>query len=319
LFTRRSATTGIDLGQGTITLVRTMMNGSGPVVSHWGLEQFAMGEDASSTAAQALSGLVKRLGLDARGLGRVATAVGGSQAVVRQASLPRLTPEELRRALPFEARKHLPLDAMKQPELDFAALEDSALPEADREESKQAVLLAAVSAGERKQLLRTLAAAGVDPEVIDIHPLPEVNAVLRAHPPAVTEAAATGILSLTDRARVVAAVYPGGELYTRILEGEGGSLDSDDAIQHLVRQLGDTVRFLNTKNRAAPLREFYVCSTPGIPEGVLEMVSTALGMPLILPDPFRGMRFEGEEPGEGDRARLCSAAGLAQWWRGNDV
>ena len=319
MFTRRSATTGIDVGLRTAMLVRTESTGSEPLVTHWGIERFPESDGSAAATSEALSRLLKRLGLKPRDLGRVATAAGGTLAVVRQAGLPPLDLPDLKQALPYEARKHLPLDNIKKPGLECQVLPETALSETDRAEGKLPVLLAALPQTERAYLLESLAGCGVEPDVMDIHPLPEVNAMLAAHTPSVTDPVALGVLSLTDRAQAVAVVYPGGELYTRTLEQNGNPTLSEAGIQHLIRQIGDTLRFLNTKNRTYPVREFFLCGWDAADEGLREIVATAIGVPMNLPAPFRGMRLQPPAPEPSEGSLLAAAVGLSQWWREADV
>ena len=104
--------TGIDLGTGSVKLVR----GEGePVLertTHLGIEDWDAAEngDDAARAAGALRRLLDRLKLAKSRLGSIAVAVGGDDASLREVVMPSLTEEELRQALPFEAQKHLNLE-----------------------------------------------------------------------------------------------------------------------------------------------------------------------------------------------------------------
>ena len=306
---RRGASTGIDVGTESVKLVRLESQNGTPRVTHWGAEPRPEGDSPRETMAEALRALLRRLDLSARHLGEVATAVGGARCVVRQVTVPDLSEADLRKSLPFEARKHLPLENMTDPCLDFQILGPEALPEGQK---GRAVLLAAAPRGERNDLLGALAECDIDPDVVDIHPLPAVNAVLAVRGPLDR---AVGVLDLGAASRNLAVVYPGGELYTRRLEVAGEA--NGELTQALVRHLGDTLRFLNTRHRERTLEELFVCGGHAAQTDLVEALALGLGITVLASDPFGEATFSGDAPSSPERATLVSAAGLAH--RGDDV
>lgn len=336
--------TGIDVGNHGVKLVRLEgEDAAGLTLTHWGAEP--LGDEKSGRAAAALHRLFKRLGLRVRALGRVATALGGPEVHVRQALMPRLSSEDLRRALPYEARKHLPLENLKNPCLDFQILGEAS-GNGSGVLDRQRVLLVAAPRGGRDRLLEVLGKAGVHPEVIDAQPLPLVNAVTEAHPSRDGESADL-IVDLGASAGVLAAVLPGGNLYSRALRFTGSSvtqsveqdLETDRGraeqakrelagpdwsqsapsleaeVQGLVRELEETLRFLRVKERAAKVSTLYLTGGASLLPGLDERLQQALGVDVQRPDPFRIVDAgKNGRPDTMEAAGLVGAMGLARWW-----
>jgi type IV pilus assembly protein PilM len=337
--------TGIDLGHGAVKLVRLDNGGLGEhQLTHWGVEELPPGsEDMVEDRAKALLRLLKRLGLGPRQLGRTATAVGGRGVHLRQVSMPRLSPEDLRRALPYEAKKHLPIENLVQPCLDFQILNGRPT---DEEASTQEVLLVASPRDWRDQALEVLDRAGIHPDILDAQPLPSVNAVLTAYPPP-DDSGWMVVLDMGADASVLAAVLPDGSFYSRPLEFTGdrltraieeefgldqpaaeivkrelGSPESgqglalvDHKVQGLIGELFETLRFLQIRKRSQTLGGIYLCGGGTLLYGLREKLSEAMQVDVIQADPFQGFSPESRRPGPAETPWLVGALGLAQWWQ----
>ena len=117
------ARTGIDLGTGSIKLVR-VSGGSQPVITHLGVEPWDPGDPAHQVTrvATSLRRLLHRLRLSAKQLGTITVGLGGDDVSLREVLMPLLSPEELKLALPFESRRHLYLRDVPDPILDAQIL-----------------------------------------------------------------------------------------------------------------------------------------------------------------------------------------------------
>jgi type IV pilus assembly protein PilM len=345
---RHGATTGIDIGHRAIKLVRLENGGGAPLrLTHWGVQELPPSDDVSlQDRSAALRRLLGRLRLRPRLLGRVAAAVGGKDVYLRQASMPRLAPDDLRKALPYEARKHLPLENLSQPCLDFQILDGVESGPAGDDPETQEVLLVAVPAKRRNEVLETLIETGIDPDVLDAQPLPAVNAVLGAHL-ADSEKGWMVILDLGASSSTVTAILPDGSFYSRPLEFAGQALTRrvehelgldlpdaeilkreleereagpvrtaiDEPLRDLVRALGETIRFLRVRRRELPVGRLYLCGGGALLAGIREHLASALQIEVIHPDPFRDVAGEsGPRPDWREVPWLIGALGLARWW-----
>ncbi len=315
MLSRRTVTTGIDLGRHMVKLARVELTGAAPVLTHWGLEGVERDHPNRKAArAAALSALLRRLGLKTRHLGSVYSAVGGREVCVRQVDLPPLSPEELRLALPFEARKHLPLESLGDPCLDFQILGDAAPAEAGGPPGREVLMVAAPRA-RRDETLKILASVGIDPLGLGAEPLPLVNAVLAAYPLEEGNGARV-MLDLGAESSVLAAVGPDGGLYVRVMEfacGEPAGQPLDDCLRNLVFELEETFRFLSVRQRMRRIARIHLCGGGALIHGLRDSLASALGMELVLTDPLAGFQVQGTPPTPEDRVRLVSAIGLATW------
>jgi type IV pilus assembly protein PilM len=344
VFTRRAAVTGIDLGRRSVKLVR-IENGVRPRLAQWGIEELPIeGDGSPAEQSAALLRLLDRLHLKPRSLGRVAAVIGGRDLHLRQASLPRIAESDLRRALPYEARKHLPLENVASACLDFQVLDGLASPRADEEKPTREALLVACPLDRRNEVLGILDASGIEPDVLDAKPLPALNAVLEAHPPA-AGASWTVVLDLGASSSALAAVLPEGNFYHRLLEFTSDSvtasiekefhLDYPSAervkvalqrevttqaepwmeapLKGLFRELEETFRFLGLRHRTRSVGRLYLVGGGGLLHGIRERLANVLQVEVSRPDPFRAWK-EDRRPAPEDALRLVEALGLATWW-----
>jgi len=93
----------------------------------------------------------------------------GSATVIRYVNFPRMSKPELKQALKFEAQKHIPF-SLDEVNLDAEILIDGLA------ENKMLVLIAALKKEFVQQRLKSLEAAGLRPNIIDIDALALVNA-----------------------------------------------------------------------------------------------------------------------------------------------
>lgn len=350
MLTRRNPATGIDLGHHAVKLVRLENGGAGaPLLTHWGVEEIAATlEGSPEDRAQALSRLLKRLDLRPRQLGRVASSVGGRDVYLRQVSMPRMSEVDLRRALPYEAKKHLPLDGnplcfdlQLLNGIEPPPVVDGAEPGVPTRE----VLLVAAPRSRRDETLLALDRTGIHPEILDAEPLPVVNAILAAYPPP-ADAGWQVVLDLGSRNSVLAAVLPDGCFYARPLDFTGEALTASigaemgidrgeaeilkreladggrgedatilPAVEGLVREVQETIRFLRVRRRTVAVSRIYLCGGGALLLGLREILTRAVEVEVLFPDPFRDLAAEARKrPGPADAPWLVGALGLARWW-----
>lgn len=350
MLTRRNPATGIDLGHHAVKLVRLERGGSGaPQLTHWGVEEILAAREATvEDRAGALARLLKRLDLRPRQLGRVASSVGGRDVYLRQVSMPRMSEPDLRRALPYEAKKHLPLDGNPLC-FDLQLLNGIEPPPmvdgGDGGTPTREVLLVAAPRSRRDETLSVLERTGVHPEILDAEPLPVVNAILAAYPPP-EDAGWQVMLDLGARNSVLAAVLPDGCFYARPLEFTGDLLTASieaemgidrgqaeivkrelqdggkgqdatvlPAVEGLVREVEETIRFLRVRRRQEAVSRIYLSGGGALLLGLREILTRAVGVEVLFPDPFRDLAAGSRKrPGPADAPWLVGALGLARWW-----
>jgi type IV pilus assembly protein PilM len=325
LFGPGKVRTGIDLGTGSVKLVRGEGSGRLESISHIGVEDWdPPGSTGDVTrAAEALGRLLARLGLNKGRLGRIAVAIG-DEASFREVVLPALTVDELRQALPFEAKKHLFLESMAAPVMDFQIL--GAAPPAESGGGPQIrVLLAAASTTHRDFTLRVLGRVGLEPEVVDIEALASLNALF-AH--AAAEKKPDQVLGLIDLGAKQAVLHVGnrgGGLLSRAL-GPGapapGSTDLTLAsyAEKIIERLRETLTFYRGRQRQ-DVGELYIAGGGALLPGLPERFYKGAGLPVSLLDPLKGLagRARGLDGLATSGPRLVTACGLCRWWDGPSV
>jgi len=314
------ARTGIDLGTGSVKLVRGVGKTRLERITHIGLEEWNPADESggqSGPVVAALGRLLQRLGLGRGALGRVAVAMEGEEASLKEVLLPALSADDLRRALPFEAKKHLIIESMSAPLLDFQILGDG--PPSEEGGRQVWVLLAAAPSAQRDFSLHVLAKNGIEPEVVEVEPLAALNS-LSAEP--MKQAAPDVVHGLLDL---------GGRHAALVLKGQPGSLLSrpvgpsaprtDDPTktngyaEALIEGIRETLTFYRGRHRA-DVDAIHVCGGGSLREGIVERLAGGLRLTVDLLDPLGDLAdaASGIEEAASSGPRFSTAVGLARWW-----
>ncbi len=322
---QRIVRTGIDLGTGSVKLVRGEGSPRLEEITHLGVEEWGpanVGDDAARAAA-ALRKLLARLGLRRGRLGRIAVAVSGEQASVREVAMPTLTRSELRKALPFEARRHLTLDVIASPVLDFQVLGPA--PAAEQGKAEQIrVLLAAASGIQREFCLKALDRAGLEPEVIDLEPLSQLNALFATPPTEKAAERAIGLLDIGERHCSLHIGREDGPMMTRVIGPGVGPTGSAGEGPEYAASLASAARETMMFYRARYHEETATVYTAGggaLASGLTDGIAAALQVPVVRFDPFHDLSMRVKK-GKGllsSGARFVTACGLCRWWDSGDV
>jgi Tfp pilus assembly PilM family ATPase len=312
--------TGIDLGSASIKLARGHGSPQLERITHVGSAKWGpteLGDDVER-AADGLRRLMRQLRLKARNLGHIAVAARGAGASLREVRLPTLTEEELHAALPFEARKHLDLESMESP-LVASQILGPAEGEPANETGGLRALLVAVPSSAREFPLRVLGRLGLEPEVIDLEPLANLNALLGRIGAAEDGVAAWGLLHVgTHRATLQLIGRRGGFLSRTIEQGAPCASEGcipTDCITRLVKGVRDTLVHYRGRYRLEVDR-IYV-SGVGVSQGDLAVaLRAALGLEVAGLDPFGDLAegARGIESLSESRANFVTACGLCRWW-----
>ncbi|MCK4412105.1 MAG: pilus assembly protein PilM [Candidatus Eisenbacteria sp.] len=318
--------TGIDLGTGSVKIVRIKGIDQSATITHAGFEPWPQAEesaDLAEPAAVALSRLLARFGLRKNSLGRIAVAVSGEETSLREVFLPPLSDAEMRMALPFEARRHLNLEDMSSPQLDFQILGPA--PRSEEEDQEQVrVLLAAVPRQVRDFPVRVLARLGLEPEVVDLEPLAGLNALM-AHQNGELEA--KRVVGLLDLGRRRACLHVtgcnGGFLSRTVGPGHPGE-DAGERVaayrERLTERIRETLTYYRGRFRQE-VAQIHLAGGGSLLRDLASDLREALERPVAVLDPLthRLAKTRGAAEVEGMGSRFVVAWGLCQWWNRGDV
>ena len=239
---------------------------------------------------------------------------------VREVLLPDLTEADLRRALPFEARKHLFLEGMVDPVLDCQIL-GSGPPSEDGGPPQMRVVLVAVPGSSRRFCLDVLRRAGLEPEVIDLETLANLNAALAETKPA---AGALGVLDLgAQQAALHLSALEGG-VFSRPVGPGVPARDEGDALvayaDEIVERLRETSTFYRGRHRQE-IERILITGGGALVPGLEDRLKGSLERPMEVFDPLRTLTKStaGLAALSGQGPRYATACGLCRWWDNADV
>ncbi|MBI1953016.1 MAG: pilus assembly protein PilM [Candidatus Omnitrophica bacterium] len=162
LFKSSSASIGLDLGSSFLKGVRLSKEPKGFKLEEAVCLPVGPKGDGKTQALQELAAELKLQGA------KLSTAVSGAQSVLRTATFPKMTKEELGAALAFEAEKHIPFK-LEEVFFDFQILEE-------KPGNRMEVLLAAARRDLVDSHLAVLQGADLIPDVVDLEASALANA-----------------------------------------------------------------------------------------------------------------------------------------------
>ena len=321
VFLSAAGRTGIDIGDGSVKVVRVTGRSRAMRITHAGIETWDTGgpsadPPSATPAAAALERLLRRLKLGRSKLGRVAAALGGEDVVVQEVDVPPMSDTEIRSALPFEAKKSLFLQGMSEPKLGYQVLSrNSVSADPDATGASMRLLLAAGSGARRAWVLDVLAHAGVEPEVIDLEPLSSLNAVLAEIDPTLIGDKAVGVLDLGSRLAELHLTHPKGGVLSRPV-GPGFPRDaSPDYFDGVLSRVQETLTYYRGRHHQDVGRLFLI-GGGACAEDRLSRLTEGSSVPMDVFDPIRphGPEVQGFDEVARFGPRLALAYGLSRWW-----
>lgn len=205
---------GLDIGSTAIKAVELTRNGKTLMVTGFG--QLEVDGSDPQAVSQGIAELMKEGGFRSK---RVVSSVSGQKVVIRYLSMAPMSEEELRNAIIFEAEKYIPF-TLDECVMDCQRLEDAGA--ADPQGAGQNnVLLVAVTKDHVEEHLKTLGAAGVAPEVVDVDAFALSNAwdlVATSAKAKEGDAPADGVVAFVDigaSKTSVNIVHNGASVFTR--------------------------------------------------------------------------------------------------------
>ena len=172
---RSRATVALDIGSNKVKCVRIDHSGEAPMLTHFAMVDLAPEAivDGAIMDSQLVSETVRRL-FDRCRLKKsmpVATALSGHSVIVKRISLPVMSEAELAESIRWEAEQYIPFD-INDVNLDFDILEkvvsQSSGDETDKGDDSVDVMLVAAKKDVINAYVELLAAAGLNPGVLDV-------------------------------------------------------------------------------------------------------------------------------------------------------
>ncbi len=172
----RRSVIGLDIGATAVRVAQ--LGGSRDSYSLQRFGQIALPQGAvvdgeirdPGPVSEAVAQLWKRTRLSAK---RAIIGLANQRVVVRQVDFPYLEEKEFRESLRFQASDYIPMP-VEEAELDFMIVDDFTTP---NQEHMMRVLLVAAATDTVETFVNTVAAAGVQPEAIDLIPFAVARAV----------------------------------------------------------------------------------------------------------------------------------------------
>lgn len=314
LFGRKKRTIGLDVGSGLVKVAIVEHAPAGPELVWVGVtpvlpDAIVEGEVMDGgIVSDAITAALQAAGVPGS---RVVAAVGGRDVIVKKIRIDRVKETQARALMRWEAEQHVPFD-MESVELDFQILD----PEGDSEQMD--VLLVAAKRDLVESKLRLLADAGLTPAVIDVDAFALHNALERAHPEAMS-----GTVTLVNVGHDVTninLVDEGVPVLTRdllvgtrrfredlqrdrgltadqaavIIESAQRSDDLDAVLairgEEIAVGVERAAAFLSSSSRSgAQIRRVYVAGGGARAAGLVEVLASRLGVPVLLANPLEGL------------------------------
>jgi len=346
---RSGTALGVDIGSARIKAVELSRSGGGAVIRAAGSVPTPAGaiQEGRITDPQAVGRALRELVASAGIRTRNSVAsVSGQVAVVREVRMPKLPPAEVKAAARFEVERYLPYPIAEVTYDTFVVGEFK-----DNGNTRLDVLVAAARTDVLSQHVTALKAAGLEPEILDVESFALARAMTARGKQAQNKiiiyihigAENTGIMIADGPVpRVMRTVVFGGNTVTRLLaerlgmdfnqaealkvklgsgQQEGANVPDPRQLEEvMVAGLGDlttevrrSLDYYEGRNRGAGPEGALVTGGGALLPGLTRYLSTDLGVPVEVGDPFQAVGAMprgrgGDQPG----SMMAIAVGLAR-------
>lgn len=313
---------GLDLGSHTLKVAELVRAGDSVRIERVGTMPTPPGAVSKGVAvdADALAPTLRTLFQDA-GIGstRIATALGGQAAVIREVTVPAMPDADLAQAVAFEAERYLPPGA-GEVRCEYRVVDRTS------ENGQLELLLVATEKGLIDRQLAPLAMAGLTSDLMEVTPFSMARAVSpdpghNGHPMMYVDLGAEGtdVLIVDEgRVRLARAIPIGGDALTRaiadalgldtfaaemlkvergrlVLEGEqpGESRAGEvhrailPVVERLTAELRRSLDFYRARLHGRPLSTVVLTGGTAKLGNVAPYLGAALGLRVEMGDPFR--------------------------------
>ena len=313
---------GLDLGSHTLKVAELVQAGDTLRIERVGMVRTPPGAVSKGVAvnADALAQAIRTL-LQDTGIGstRIATALGGQAAVIREVTVPAMPDADLAQAAAFEAERYLPAGA-GEVRCEYRVVGRTA------DNGQLELLLVATEKGLIDRHLAPLAMAGLTPDLMEVTPFSMARAVAPGaghdgHPMMYVDlgAESADVLIVDDgRVRLARTVPVGGDALTQVIAqalgldtsaaealkvergrlvldeeqpGEAGAAAVHRAILPVVTRLGTELRrsldFYRARLHGRPVSAVVLTGGTAKVGNLAPFLSSALGLPVEIGDPFQ--------------------------------
>jgi type IV pilus assembly protein PilM len=339
-FGSRRVVTGLDVGTTSVKAVCLGHHQTGVKLLGLGIADVApeaAGEPADGPRVagktQAIREALARAGVDHTKGMPIITAVGGPGVSIKHVAFPPMPRNALAESIHWEARKHVPFGESEFI-LDFQILDEG------EGNGKMQVLLAAVETEVVEHHVADLAAAGVEPDVVDLVPLALMN---EADEEGLLNSEALAVVDLGVSAINLAIHRRGGLFFSRTvpllvgrhpgLKGRNGQAgprnggeaspapdaprtsESDEGWREIaLAEIRRSLTFYNNETGKKGIDKIYLTGGRALAPAVVEELSEGLGVATEVLDPLQRVKDAGVDIGElaEHGPRFAVAMGLAR-------
>lgn len=308
-------TLGLDIGSHSVKCVQLEKRGSTSYrlvsagMSEVAPEGVNLGEDPRNATISAIRKAIEGFNLKKT---EVITAIGGVSTAIRQIELPFMTEKELASAIKWEARNYIPFD-INDVELDYQILNTS------RGGNKLDIILVSIIKDFIRYHIDMLRDIPLDPQIVDVNPLALVNAVLFNEDIGKDEFVV--LIDIGDKNTTLSIYSEEGQYFVRnimisgndftddIMRGNGlpyadaekfkKSEDSPDLIEivkpsldNLIREVRRSLTFYENQAKIKGFSKIVLTGGSAPLNGLDGYLSTELGLPVKILDPFRKIHVE---------------------------
>ena len=326
LLPRPATLVGVDVGSSAVKVVELTRAPGGGAAARAGLrplppESVVKGAVVDPAGvADALRDVLEEAGIRGR---EVALALPGSAVVVREISLPRMSPAELAGSIGWEAERHVPFEP-RDVNLDYQVVGRSV----DEERRPTLiVLLAAAKKSAVAEYADVAARAGCAPAVADVAAFALQNAY--AAYGGSGDGGAVALLNAGASTINVNVVLGGRSVFTRdVAAGDGACADAPPAAasvssrqpelsepaapdERLLLEIEKTFDFFAAGRPSARLDRIVLSGGASRGPELAAAIAGRFDAPVERFDPFRKMTSIDLRAAGGDRADVAAAAGVA--------
>jgi len=332
----RPPTVGVDIGSSAVRAVSLRRGRNGWSLIAAGEAPIPEGciEDGAGADPEMVGQTVKHL-LDSLGLRRatVTSALAGHAVIVKRLSLPAMSEAELAEAIPWEAEQYIPFD-LADVQLDYQVLNAADVAKATGDAAKPGleVLLVAARKDRIDDRAGVLAQTGRRPVVVDVEAFAVANAYQMNYPERTDALSAlihvgrsVTVVCLLERGEPIFTrdISIGGQVHLNALLKEFGPIGVDElaakrmlhgqypadigadqvagvlreASAQLVLEVRKTVDFYRATSPADRLSRVVVSGGAWEAVGLVDLLASEFGAPVVVFDPFRRVQKSGRSTG----------------------
>ncbi len=316
IFGKGALVTGLDVGATSVKAVTLRHRAGQSQLVGLAVAEIPESEDHAAATTQAIRAALAGSGTTQKT--PVISAVGGSGISVKHVAFPEMPRQALAESIRWEARKHVPFEGSDFV-LDFQPLDGAS--ESDNGEMQ--VLLAAVETKLLDSHVEILAAAGVEPDAVDLIPLALINEIEEE---GLLNGEALAVIDLGVKAITVAVYRRGGLFFARSIplvskggrasaeEGSDEPRGGDTWAKAMLREVRRSLTFYHNETGKQGIDKIYLTGGRALEPGIDKMMQEDLGIATEVLNPLANVKSAGidVEDLKAQGPRFAVAIGLAR-------